>query len=109
MNDELSSKTCSACEGAVARLDREEQQRLLAQLPDWAIIDGHHLQRNYAFKSYKSTVAFVNQVAVVADAERHHPNVSFTWGKATVDIWTHSVDGLTEADFILAAKIGKLE
>jgi 4a-hydroxytetrahydrobiopterin dehydratase len=109
MSDDLTSKTCSACVGAIAALEPEEQGRLLSQLPDWSIIDGHHLQRHYAFKNYKRTLAFVNQVAAVAEAEKHHPNITFTWGKATVEIWTHSVDGLTEADFILAAKIGNCQ
>jgi 4a-hydroxytetrahydrobiopterin dehydratase len=109
MSDDLTSKTCSACVGAIAQLEPEKQGRLLSQLPDWNIIDGHHLQRHYAFKNYKRTLAFVNEVAAVAEAEKHHPNITFTWGKATVEIWTHSVDGLTEADFILAAKIGNCQ
>lgn len=108
MSNELSSKTCAACAGATAPLEPEAQHQLLSQLPDWDIIDGHHLQRHYAFKNYKTTLAFVNEAAAVAEAEKHHPNITFTWGKATVEIWTHSVDGLTEADFILAAKIGSI-
>lgn len=108
MSDELTSKKCSACVGAVTPLGNEEQQQFLAQLPGWTIVDGHHLQRHHAFKNYKSTLAFVNEAAAVAESEKHHPNISFTWGKATVEIWTHSVNGLTEADFILAAKIGAL-
>ena len=108
MRKELAAQSCSACVGAVAPLATEQQQELLVELPDWNIIDGHHLERHYVFKNFKQALTFVNQVGAVAEAEKHHPDIFFTWGKATISILTHSVDGLTEADFILAAKISAI-
>lgn len=108
MHKELAAQSCAACAGAVAPLATEKQQELLVELPEWQIIEGHHLERHYVFKNFKQALAFVNQVGAVAETEKHHPDIFFTWGKATIRIMTHSVDGLTEADFILAAKISAI-
>ncbi len=107
MECDLKDKKCSACAGAEAALESSEQGRLLEQLENWSIVEGHHLHRDYTFKNFKEALAFVNKVGDIAEEEGHHPNISFTWGKASIDIWTHKVDGLTEADFVLAAKINQ--
>jgi 4a-hydroxytetrahydrobiopterin dehydratase len=72
------------------------------------VVDEHHLVREFRFPDFKQALAFVNDVGEIAEAEGHHPNILLTWGKAEITIWTHRVDGLTESDFILAAKINRL-
>jgi 4a-hydroxytetrahydrobiopterin dehydratase len=72
------------------------------------VVDEHHLVREFRFPDFKQALAFVNGVGEIAEAEGHHPNILLTWGKAEITIWTHRVDGLTESDFILAAKINRL-
>ena len=103
--NKLSKMKCAACSGSIAVLTLQEQQSLLPQLEGWEIVKGHHLQKNYKFPDFKSALHFVNVVGEVAETENHHPNISFTWGEVTVEIYSHKLNGLTEADFILAAKI----
>ncbi|MGA3193786.1 MAG: 4a-hydroxytetrahydrobiopterin dehydratase [Terriglobales bacterium] len=107
----LADKTCVPCKGGIPPLKGEELARIHHQLPDfahWKIIDGHHLVRSYEFPDFKSALAFVNRVGEIAEEQGHHPDILLSWGKADVTIWTHKVDGLTESDFILAAKIDRL-
>ncbi len=81
----------------------------LAAIADrWRIVDAHHLEAEFEFENFLGALAFTNQVAGVAEAEGHHPEITLTWGKATVRIWTHSVGGLSENDFILAARLDAL-
>lgn len=108
MSEVLAEKSCSMCINATETMPVEEQQVMLAKVPGWEIVDNHHLERKYKFKNFKKALAFVNHVGEVAEVEKHHPDIYFTWGKATIQIMTHSVDGLTEADFILAAKISEI-
>lgn len=105
MSEELANKSCVPCKGGVSPLQGAELEKLSAQLPDWQVVEGHHLRREYGFADFKEALAFVNRVGEIAEAEGHHPDISFTWGKATIEIFTHSIDGLTESDFVLAAKI----
>lgn len=105
MSEELAEMSCSMCINATESMPPAEQQEMLKKLDGWDIIDAHYLERKYKFKNFKQALAFVNQVGEVAEAEKHHPDIYFTWGKVTIQIMTHSIDGLTEADFILAAKI----
>jgi len=102
---ELAGKKCVPCQGGVAPLKGEALQKLAAQLGGtWQVVDEHHLEKTFKFKNFKEALAFVNRVGAVAEAEGHHPNICFTWGRATVQTWTHRIDGLHENDFILAAK-----
>jgi 4a-hydroxytetrahydrobiopterin dehydratase len=102
---DLTGKTCVPCRGGVPPLEGEGLERLRAQLGEgWTVVDGHHLEKTYTFKDFKSALAFVNRVGEVAEAEGHHPNISFTWGRVTLQLWTHKINGLHENDFILAAK-----
>jgi 4a-hydroxytetrahydrobiopterin dehydratase len=105
---DLSAKKCVPCMGGVPPLDASEVNRLVGQLEGWQSVDNHHITKAYEFPDFMRGVSFVNEVARVAEEEGHHPDVHLTWGKVAVDIWTHKIDGLTESDFILAAKIDKL-
>jgi 4a-hydroxytetrahydrobiopterin dehydratase len=106
--NELASKHCVPCRGGVAALKGQELRDLANQLPGWRIINEHHLTREYAFPDFKTALEFVNRAGEVAEREGHHPNIAFTWGKVEITIYTHKVDGLTESDFILAAKLEQL-
>jgi 4a-hydroxytetrahydrobiopterin dehydratase len=103
--ESLTSKKCVPCHGGVPRLAGEEVAPLLAQLQGWRVVDGHHLQKAYEFTNFADALEFVNRVGRVAEEEGHHPDVHFGWGYARLEIYTHAVGGLTESDFILAAKI----
>jgi 4a-hydroxytetrahydrobiopterin dehydratase len=105
---ELSSKQCVPCRGGVPPLRGEEIQRLLAQLNGWEVLLEHHLKKNYGFSNFAEALKFVNRVGELAEEQGHHPDICFGWGKVEVTIWTHKIDGLTESDFILAAKIDEL-
>jgi 4a-hydroxytetrahydrobiopterin dehydratase len=104
----LSEKHCVPCRGGVPALQGEELERLKQQLPTWQVVDGHHLLKTFSFPDFVTALAFVNRVGETAEAEGHHPDIYLSWGKVEVKIWTHKIDGLTESDFILAAKIDKL-
>ena len=102
----LASKKCTACERGTPPIDEKEQQDLLKQLQDgWRIVDGHHLQRTYRFDDFKSALDFTNRVGELAEQEGHHPNIELSYGQVGITLWTHAANGLTENDFILAAKI----
>jgi 4a-hydroxytetrahydrobiopterin dehydratase len=106
---DLASKRCIPCRGDVPPLSRSEQQNLLPQLEgEWCLVDGHHLFRHFQFRDYVRALEFTNQVSNVAEQEGHHPEILLGWGKVEIKIWTHAIDGLTESDFILAAKIDRL-
>lgn len=105
---ELASKQCVPCRGGVPPLAGQEITKLLDQLHGWEVVSGHHLKKNYKFANFAETLKFVNQVGDLAEEQGHHPDICFGWGKAEITIWTHKIDGLTESDFILAAKIDEL-
>lgn len=102
---ELAKKQCVPCRGGVPPLEGEERDRLAAQLGGgWTVVDGHHLEKRYDFPGFAPGLAFVNRVGEIAESEGHHPDLLLRWGSVTMTVWTHKVDGLTESDFILAAK-----
>lgn len=105
---ELASKTCVPCRGGIPPLAGPELEALARQVPLWKVVDGHHITRNFPFKDFLQALAFVNKVGALAEEQGHHPDVFLTWGKADITTWTHKINGLTESDFILAAKIDKL-
>jgi len=105
---ELCDLSCAACRGDLPALKGDALASYAERVPDWRVVDEHHLSRTFAFPDFAGALAFVNRVGALAEAEGHHPQITFTWGKAVVDLWTHKVDGLTESDFILAAKIDRL-
>jgi 4a-hydroxytetrahydrobiopterin dehydratase len=105
---DLASKSCVPCRGGVPALKGKELDDLAKQVPGWKVVEGHHLTRTYEFPDFKTALELVNKIGDVAEQEGHHPNICFTWGKVEVSVYTHKVDGLTESDFILAAKLEKL-
>lgn len=105
----LAQRKCIPCEGGIPKLEPDAIASLLPQLDaEWTVVDEHHLRRSYAFPDFLSALAFVNRVGALAEENGHHPDLYFTWGKAAVELHTHAVNGLTESDFILAAKIDQL-
>jgi 4a-hydroxytetrahydrobiopterin dehydratase len=105
---ELSSRDCVPCRGGVPPLPAAETEKLLAQLDGWEVVNQHHLRKEYKFADFKESQAFVDRVGALAEQQWHHPDICFGWGRAEITIWTHKIDGLTESDFILAAKIDGL-
>ncbi len=105
---ELAARECVPCRGGVPPLKGEEIQNLLSQLTGWDVAGEHHLGKEYKFRNFRETLDFVNRVGELAEQQGHHPDICFGWGRAEVTIWTHKIDGLTESDFILAAKIDNL-
>ena len=101
----LSEKTCVPCRGGVPPLTADEIRPLAAQVKQWNVVNNHHVEREFKFSDFKTALAFVNRVGAIAEEQAHHPDIYLAWGKARVTIWTHKIDGLTESDFILAAKI----
>lgn len=107
----LADKTCAPCKGGVPPLKGKELTEIHHQLPEfehWNIVEEHHLVRTYKFPDFRSALAFVNRVGAIAEEQGHHPDILLAWGKVEITTWTHAVDGLTESDFILAAKIEEL-
>lgn len=100
----LASRRCVPCRGDSPKLSADECAALLAQLSDWTVVDGHHLCKDYGFDTFLEALAFANRVGELAEAEGHHPEITVSWGKARLRIWTHAIDGLSESDFVLAAK-----
>ena len=102
---ELSKKHCIPCRGGIPPLKGNELKALQEQLgPDWSVIDEHHLKKDYVFDDFLSALAFTNKIGAIAEQEGHHPDIYLAYGKVTVYLWTHKIDGLTESDFIFAAK-----
>jgi len=101
----LAEKQCKPCLGGVPPLRGEELAQLQGQLQGWQAVGGHHLQKMFAFSNFVTALAFVNRVGALAEEQGHHPDLYLAWGRVEVKIWTHKIDGLTESDFILAAKI----
>ncbi len=105
---ELARKQCIPCKGGVPPLKGAELNALHQEVPEWNVVNEHHLVRTYRFPNFAHALGFVNRVGAVAEEQGHHPDILLAWGKAEVTLWTHKIDGLTESDFIMAAKIDKL-
>jgi len=103
--NELSQKSCKACEGGIPPLTESERREFLPQLNgDWSVIAGHHLERLWTFDDFVQALEFTNRAGDICEEEGHHANFELGWGRVKTLIWTHKIDGLSEADFILAAK-----
>ena len=105
---DLASKTCVPCRGGTPPLKGAALHEFSHQLPNWDVIDEHHMTRTFTFPNFQKALDFVNRVGAVAEEQGHHPDILLTWGKAEITLWTHSVSGLTESDFIMAAKIDQI-
>ena len=107
---DLSKKSCVACEGGVPALSAAEAQKLVVQLDNWLINKDHtEISKTFSFKNFFRTMSFVNAVAHIANEEGHHPDMHVSYAQCRITFQTHSVKGLTENDFICAAKIDKLQ
>lgn len=107
-NCDLSKKSCVPCRGGVSPLKGEELLTLYRQLDqNWKIVDEHHLEREFLFKNFQEALEFTNKIGEIAEQENHHPDIFLSYGKVKVQLWTHKIDGLSESDFILAAKYDK--
>ena len=105
---ELAAKTCVPCRGGVPPLKGAELEELQRQVSGWNVIEEHHLQKTFRFPDFRSALEFVNRVGNLAEEQAHHPDIFLAWGKVDVTVWTHKINGLTESDFILAAKVEAL-
>jgi 4a-hydroxytetrahydrobiopterin dehydratase len=105
---ELASNTCVPCRGDVPPLKGKHLERLAQLIPQWKVINEHHVVRTFTFPDFKQALGFVNRVGELAEQQGHHPDILLAWGKTEVTLWTHKIDGLSESDFIMAAKIDLL-
>ena len=106
----LVKKKCVPCEGGVAPMTPKEAQKMFAELHDWMLIDGAHLlAKSFRFKDFTEAMAFVNKVAAIAEEEGHHPDLNISYRDVGLELTTHAIGGLSENDFIVAAKIDALE
>ena len=103
--EDLATRHCVPCHGGVPRLRGEDIRPFLDQLPGWEVVGEHHLTKGYKFPNFRDALRFVNRAGEVAEREGHHPDITFGWGYAQIRIYTHAIDGLSESDFILAARI----
>lgn len=108
MSEQLADKQCVPCRGGVPPLAGEELEKLHRQAPKWTVEKEHHIHREFRFPDFKQALEFVNRVGDLAEGQGHHPDILLAWGKSEITLWTHKIDGLTESDFIMAAKIDRL-
>ncbi len=109
MPQDLADKTCVPCRGGVPPVKGKELEDLHRLVPKWEVVDEHHLTRQYKFSDFAQALQLVNRIGALAEEQGHHPDIFLAWGKVEVKLWTHKVDGLTESDFIMAAKIERLQ
>jgi 4a-hydroxytetrahydrobiopterin dehydratase len=105
----LADKKCVPCRGGTPPLADKDLELLSKQLPHWKVVDAHHITRAFTFPDFRQALDFVNKVGAIAEEQGHHPDILLSWGKAEITTWTHKINGLTESDFILAAKIDQLK
>jgi 4a-hydroxytetrahydrobiopterin dehydratase len=109
---ELASRQCVPCRGGVAPLRGAAllvlHHKLGADGNGWQIVDEHHLEKEYRFRDFAEALGYVNRVGAMADEQNHHPDVWLAWGRVRIQVWTHKIDGLTESDFVFAARCDAL-
>ena len=109
MTEALASKTCTPCRGGIPPLTREQAELFRAQASDWQLVEeARRIQRSFWFRDFREALTFVQEIGELAEAERHHPNISFGWGYAAVALQTKKIKGLHENDFIMATKINRI-
>jgi len=105
MTEDLAKKHCVPCRGGIPPLKGSQITELMELLGmGWQAVEEHHLEKEYTFEDFAQALDFTNRVGAIAEAEGHHPDIYLSWGRVRLTIWTHKIDGLTESDFILAAK-----
>jgi 4a-hydroxytetrahydrobiopterin dehydratase len=106
---ELAEKECVPCKGGVPALKGGDLARMQQQLGGgWNVVNEHHLEREYKFENFRKALEFTNKVGELAEQQNHHPDIYLAWGKVKLTLWTHKINGLTESDFVFAAKVNKL-
>ncbi len=106
---DLASKECVPCKGGVPPLAGDDLNQLMSRLGgDWRVVDEHHLEKDFPFPDFREALDFTNGVGELAEAQGHHPDIYLAWGKVKITIWTHKINGLTESDFVFAAKSDSL-
>jgi len=100
----LAARHCVACDGSVPALTPGERSLLLSELDGWSVVEGHHLSKDFTFPDFVAALAFANLIGAIAEEEAHHPQITIAWGLLRVEVWTLAINGLTDSDFILAAK-----
>ena len=106
---ELADKECVPCQRDVPPLKGEALATLHDELGGrWQVVDGHHLEKEFRFENFRDALAFTNRVGELAESVNHHPDILVAWGRARVTVWTHKIDGLSESDFVFAAKADEL-
>jgi 4a-hydroxytetrahydrobiopterin dehydratase len=104
----LADQNCIPCRGGVPPLTPAQIAPLARQVPDWQVIENHHIRREFKFPDFKTALAFVDAIGAEAEAQGHHPDLELAWGRVGVTLYTHKIDGLAEADFVMAARIDRL-
>lgn len=107
--NELANRVCVPCRGGIPPLKGKELKTLQNQLGNgWNVINEHHLKKEWGFDDFESALNFTNKIGSLAEDQGHHPDIYLAWGKVEIKMWTHKIAGLTESDFILAAKIDRI-
>lgn len=105
---ELAQKDCVPCKGGAPPLKGNDLARLARELgEDWRVVNEHHLEREYKFENFRKALDFTNQVGELAEQQNHHPDIYLAWGRVKLTLWTHKIDGLTESNFVFAAKVNQ--
>ena len=108
--DNLSDMECIPCKGGVPPLSEEESSAFLSQIhDDWEVVENHHLTRTWSFPDFVSALEFTNQLGEICEQQNHHADFELGWGRIVSVIYTHKIDGLTESDFVLAAKFDTIQ
>ena len=108
--DNLSDMECIPCKGGVPPLSEEESSAFLSQIhDDWEVVENHHLTRTWSFPDFASALEFTNQLGEICEKQNHHADFEIGWGRIVSVIYTHKIDGLTESDFVLAAKFDTIQ
>jgi 4a-hydroxytetrahydrobiopterin dehydratase len=106
---ELAEKECVPCKGGTPPLKGEELKSFEQKLGGgWKVVNEHHLEKQYKFKNFREALDFTNKVGELAERIQHHPDIYLAWGEVKLTLWTHKIDGLTESDFVFAAKVNSL-
>jgi 4a-hydroxytetrahydrobiopterin dehydratase len=105
---DLRLKKCVPCEGGIPAIQKEEAMQLLRQLNGWKLISNKKIRKEFHFVNFRHTMDFVNKIAVLAEAEQHHPDMNISYARLKIELFTHAINGLSENDFILAAKIDQI-
>ena len=106
----LSEQKCIPCSIGTPPMEKKEIKKYEKELKDdWKVVDDHHLEKNLKFKNFKEALDFTNKVGEIAEAEGHHPDIFLAWGKVQLTVLTHKIDGLSESDFVFAAKVDEIE